>query len=214
MKETKDTKSKADVITGISSAVGAAAGVVIGGAMAAEVDAAEVTPEPISTAEPHVHIHVHSETVHVPESDLFSDPEVVLDSETDLRSDLDAIPESDPDPVIELDHNPVPEPEVEVLSYETVANEDGSMMDIAVVHADGQDVMFADIDQNGLADVMAADQNLNGQLDDGEVFDVSDEHILMQPLQDAADVGGGEDLLAQADDVDYFNDANVDDYIA
>ena len=212
MKETKEPKSKADVITGVSSAVGAAAGVVIGSAMASEVDAAEVTPEQVSTSESHVHIHVHSEPVHAP--DIITEPEVVLDSDTDLRPDMDAIPESDSDSVLELDHNPVPEPEVEVLSYETVANEDGSMMDIAVVHADGQDVLFADIDQNGLADVMAADQNLNGQLDDGEVFDVSDEHILMQPLQDAADAGGGEDLLAQADDVDYFNDANVDDYIA
>ena len=100
-----------------------------------------------------------------------------------------------------------------MVSYETVTNEDGSQMDVAVVNAQGQTVMIADVDQNGIADVMAADLNNNGQLDEGELVDVSGENIAMQPLQDAANMNGN-DMIAQTNDVDYINDANVDDYIA
>ena len=108
---------------------------------------------------------------------------------------------------------PTPESEIEVVSYETVTNEDGSQMDVAVVNAQGQAVMIADVDQNGLADIMASDLNYNGQLDNGEIVDVSDQNIAMQPLQDAANMNGN-NMVAQTGEPDYINDANVDDYIA
>ena len=86
-------------------------------------------------------------------------------------------------------------------------------MDVAVVNAQGQAVMIADVDQNGLADIMASDLNYNGQLDNGEIVDVSDQNIAMQPLQDAANMNGN-NMVAQTGEPDYINDANVDDYIA
>ena len=86
-------------------------------------------------------------------------------------------------------------------------------MDVAVVNAQGQAVMIADVDQNGVADIMASDLNYNGQLDNGEIVDVSDQNIAMQPLQDAANMNGN-NMVAQAGEPDYINDANVDDYIA
>jgi hypothetical protein len=86
-------------------------------------------------------------------------------------------------------------------------------MDVAVINAEGQPVLIVDADQNGYADVMASDMNNNGQLDEGEMVDISDEHIAMQPLHDAVYMGG-EDSIAQNNDPDYINDANVDDYIA
>ena len=118
-------------------------------------------------------------------------------------------PEPDPEPVPE----PEPEPEIEVISYETVTTEDGGQMDVAVVSANGQAVMIADVNQDGVADVMASDLNNNGQLDEGEIVDVSGQNIAMQPLQEAANAGT-ENLYAQTNDVDYINDANVDDYMA
>ena len=65
-------------------------------------------------------------------------------------------------------------------------------MDVAVVNAQGQAIMIADVDQNGYADVMASDLNNNGQLDNGEIVDVSDQNIAMQPLQEAANMGGND----------------------
>ena len=132
-------------------------------------------------------------------------------------------PTSHPTPQPATEPNPTPEPtpaseprpesEIEVVSYETVTNEDGSQIDVAVVNAQGQAVMIADVDQNGVADIMASDLNYNGQLDNGEIVDVSDQNIAMQPLQDAANMNGN-NMVAQTGEPDYINDANVDDYIA
>ena len=60
---------------------------------------------------------------------------------------------------------------------------------------------------------MASDLNNNNQLDEGEIVDISDQNVEMQPLQDAANMGGN-DMIVQANDVDYINDANVDEYMA
>lgn len=204
MKEKKTSEVKSNVISGMSSTVGAAAGVVAGSVISSEVNAAEipVTPEEeqeveVASSQPS---RTGGNTTHhnptpAPEPEPTPNPE--------------PRPEPTPEPVPE----PMPEPEIEVVSYETVTNEDGSQMDVAVVNAQGQTVMIADVDQNGVADVMAADLNNNGQLDNGELVDISDQNIAMQPLQEAANMGGNE-MIAQTNDVDYINDANVDDYIA
>ena len=213
-KETSDVKS--NVISGMSSTVGAAAGVVAGSIISSEVNAAEIpaTPEEeqdvevvssqpsgISGSTPSHNPTPHSTPQPAPEPN--PTPEPMPDPEPRPE------PTPTPDPVPE----PTPESEIEVVSYETVTNEDGSQMDVAVVNAQGQAVMIADVDQNGVADIMAADLNNNGQLDNGEIVDVSDQNIAMQPLQDAANMNGN-NMVAQTGEPDYINDANVDDYIA
>lgn len=105
------------------------------------------------------------------------------------------------------------EPTVEVVAYETIDNEDGTLSDIAVVAVDGTPVVVADIDRDGMADLMAVDINENGSIEDEEIIDVSDSNIAMEPLQQAA--GVDPDLyVASNDESDYINDANVDDFIA
>ena len=100
------------------------------------------------------------------------------------------------------------EPEVEILSYETISNEDGSQMDFAVVSV--QQMGIIDVDQDGTADLIAVDANNSGQIDEDEIFDISSEGLSMQTLQD--------DYLAQNDSSmqgpDYINDGNVDNYMA
>lgn len=199
-KETSDVKS--NVISGMSSTVGAAAGVVAGSIISSEVNAAEI---PVT-----------------PEEE--QDVEVVSSQPSKTGGSTPShnpTPHPTPEPATEPNPTPEPttasesrpEPEIEVVSYETVTNEDGSQMDVAVVNAQGQAVMIADVDQNGVADIMAADLNNNGQLDNGEIVDVSDQNIAMQPLQDAANMNGN-NMVAQTGEPDYINDANVDDYIA
>ena len=207
MKEKKTSDVKSNVISGMSSTVGAAVGVVAGSIISSEVNAAEIPAAEIPVT---------------PEEE--QDVEVVSSQPSNTGGSTPShnpTPHPTPEPATEP--NPTPEPtpaseprpesEIEVVSYETVTNEDGSQMDVAVVNAQGQAVMIADVDQNGVADIMASDLNYNGQLDNGEIVDVSDQNIAMQPLQDAANMNGN-NMVAQTGEPDYINDANVDDYIA
>jgi outer membrane biosynthesis protein TonB len=211
MKEKKTSEVKSNVISSMSSTVGAAAGVVAGSVISSEVNAAEVPAAPEEAQEVEVVSSQPSNTTHhnpTPAPEPEPTPEPEPDPEPEPRPEPTPQPEPEPNP------GPTPEePEIEVVSYETVTNEDGSQMDVAVVNAQGQTVMIADVDQNGVADVMASDLNNNGQLDNGEIVDISEQNIAMQPLQEAANMGGNE-MIAQTNDVDYINDANVDDYIA
>lgn len=207
MKEKKTSDMKSNVISGMSSTVGAAVGVVAGSIISSEVNAAEIPAAEIPVT---------------PEEE--QDVEVVSSQPSKTGGSTPShnpTPHPTPEPATEPNPTPEqtpasesrPEPEIEVVSYETVTNEDGSQMDVAVVNAQGQAVMIADVDQNGVADIMASDLNYNGQLDNGEIVDVSDQNIAMQPLQDAANMNGN-NMVAQTGEPDYINDANVDDYIA
>ena len=209
MKEKKTSDVKSNVISGMSSTVGAAVGVVAGSIISSEVNAAEIPAAEIPvTPEEEQDVEVVS-----------SQPSKTGGSTPSHNPTPHPTPHSTPQPATEPTPEPTPaseprpESEIEVVSYETVTNEDGSQMDVAVVNAQGQAVMIADVDQNGLADIMASDLNYNGQLDNGEIVDVSDQNIAMQPLQDAANMNGN-NMVAQTGEPDYINDANVDDYIA
>ena len=202
MKEKKTSDVKSNVISGMSSTVGAAVGVVAGSIISSEVNAAEIPVTPEEEQDVEV---VSSQ----PSKTGGSTPSHNPTSHPTPQPATEPNPTPEPTPASE----PRPESEIEVVSYETVTNEDGSQMDVAVVNAQGQAVMIADVDQNGVADIMAADLNNNGQLDNGEIVDVSDQNIAMQPLQDAANMNGN-NMVAQTGEPDYINDANVDDYIA
>ena len=217
MKEKKTSDVKSNVISGMSSTVGAAVGVVAGSIISSEVNAAEIPAAEIPvTPEEEQDVEVvssqpsktggstpsHNPTSH-PTTGPATEPNPTQEPATEPN------PTPEPTPASE----PRPESEIEVVSYETVTNEDGSQIDVAVVNAQGQAVMIADVDQNGVADIMASDLNYNGQLENGEIVDVSDQNIAMQPLQDAANMNGN-NMVAQTGEPDYINDANVDDYIA
>ena len=207
MKEKKTCDMKSNVISGMSSTVGAAVGVVAGSIISSEVNAAEIPAAEIPvTPEEEQDVEVVSSQ---PSKTGGSTPSHNPTSHPTPQPATEPNPTPEPTPASE----PRPESEIEVVSYETVTNEDGSQMDVAVVNAQGQAVMIADVDQNGLADIMASDLNYNGQLDNGEIVDVSDQNIAMQPLQDAANMNGN-NMVAQTGEPDYINDANVDDYIA
>lgn len=102
------------------------------------------------------------------------------------------------------------EPQVEVLHYETLTNEDGSQMDLAVVSIDGQEMGIYDVDQDGIADLLAQDVNNNNQISADEIEDISGDGISMQPFHD--------EYIAQNDPSmqgpDYINDGDVESYMA
>lgn len=104
----------------------------------------------------------------------------------------------------------IPQVEPEVLAYETVSGADGSQMDVAVVSVGGQAVGVYDVNQDGTADLLVADENNNQQIEENEIHDISSENVSMQALHD--------DYMAQNDPSmqgpDYINDGNVDNYMA
>ena len=61
---------------------------------------------------------------------------------------------------------------------------------------------------------MASDLNLNGEIEEQEMIDVSDENIAMDPFQQEATNMDNDMYLASHDTPDYVNDANVDAYMA
>ena len=185
--EKKERKIKENVATGASSVAGAAVGVVGANVIAQEVNAAEVTNQETITT-PSANDEFVAEPVHQQENQ---------------HEPAQPEPSSTPE-----------DTQVEVLSYETVTNEDGSQANVAVVAVDGQPVIIGDLDGDNVADVMASDLNLNGEIEENEMIDVSNENIAMSPFQQEATSMDNDMYLASHDTPDYVNDANVDAYMA
>ena len=189
MKKGTKTSIKSDVATSFSSSVGATIGMIIGSAVSAEVNAMEAT---VSEPTPPKPEPVKPEPLK-PEPPKPEPPK--------------------PEPPKPEPPKPEPaqqEPEIEVLGYNTVVNEDGSAMDVAVISVDGQRVAFIDVDRDDLADVYVLDMNENGMLENEEFVPIRDQYLPMQQFREAVYPAG--DMLAQEDD--YINDANVDEFMA
>ena len=106
------------------------------------------------------------------------------------------------------------------LGVYDVQNEDGSMMQTATI-TDGHYIgAVIDADYDGTADTVIVDYNQNQQIEEGEVFDVSNENIQMQDFQDAH-VAQQQDMMQQEqehlaynasdDQPDYCNNADIQD---
>lgn len=109
--------------------------------------------------------------------------------------------------------------QLQVLGVYDVQNEDGSMMQTATI-TDGHYIgAVIDVDYDGTADIVAVDHNQNQQIEEGEVFDVSNENIQMQDFQDAH--VAQQDMMQQEqehlaynasdDQPDYCNNADIQD---
>lgn len=186
--------------SGVSSSIGAAAGVVAG-SMAQSTFAAEPvveeTPQP-----PHT-------------TNSMVTPAASPDNEA-IHATVDTgstSPASSP-----VGESPAPETTVTVVSYETVTCEDGSQMDVAGAIVNGQEVIIADVNHDGEADLMAMDLDGNGMISENEIVNVQNGHIQMDDLANAAaqtDVIEDPTLTADGGCVpDYTNDADVTDYMA
>lgn len=110
--------------------------------------------------------------------------------------------------------------QIQVLGVYDVQNEDGSMMQAATI-TDGHYIgAVIDADYDGTADNVIVDYNQNQQIEEGEVFDVSNENIQMQDFQDAH-VAQQQDMMQQEqehlaynasdDQPDYCNNADIQD---
>lgn len=209
--EKKENKGAANVATGFSAAVGGAVGVVGGTFASDEIHAAEVqTPE-------------------LPQDETADDDVPVVDSDpSNPQTAQEPAPAQNDEYTgpVEVEPQPAPEPQpvtpasdqtadVQVLDYQQVTGPDGQPMDAALVSVNGESVAVLDTDHNGIADTMVCDANHNGQIDEGEVVDVSGQGIAMSDLEAAAHGAGADAMYAQNDmSGDYDNNANVGEYMA
>lgn len=213
MEKKENSQLKSNVISGISSTAGAVAGVVGGSMVTAEVNAAEM---PEATAEEQEVEVVSAEPSRTSGNQSHHEEQPAVEQPEPVTPEPVNPEPQKPDPVAPEPPLVTPEPidgdEIQVLSYDTITDNDGNEMDVAVVSSSGQEIIIADVDQNGTADLMASDLNSNGQLEENEIVDVSEDNIAMQPLEEAANAN--DDMIAQTDDIDYVNNADVNDYMA
>ena len=141
-----------------------------------EVKVDEDTPTTTTTAKPEPKAEEKIETEEIPVT-------VDENGETDYTGNAGA------DPVAQ---NPTPEPqptgneggdthEVQVLGV----YENGEGQEMAIL-TDGETVAAVlDANGDGEANVIGVDENMNGQLEEGEIYDISDQHISMSQYEDA-----------------------------
>lgn len=74
--------------------------------------------------------------------------------------------------------------EVQVLGMYEAQGEDGQTMQAAMLTNGREVAAVVDLDGDGVADVLAVDENYNQQIDEGEVYDLSNDNVHMSDYQD------------------------------
>lgn len=152
-----------------------------------------------------------------------SEPEhVEVTAKVDDAADVDYTHHDNADPVVETTAQIVDDestPQVQVLGVCENVTEEGITQSAAVLTNGTEVAVVADIDGDGIADILAVDENHNQQLDEGEVYDFSDQNVHMADYQEAYLAQQQEMEQSQMDNMaysasddtmpDYCNDANL-----
>ena len=223
-KEEKSNVQNHAVSSGISSAAGSTIGVMIGSNLATVVNGTpaeeQVAYEPVETetlaaveaVEDDQPVSVDETGMETHEGTVMQADEVTAAQAEEPEVDIVSSEPDNPVEVQEVEAEESEKPRYDVVSYETVMNDAGSLMDVAIINAEGQNIGVIDVDRDGVADYAMSDLNGNGVLDVGEVADISEAGVSMQTLQNA--MNSGEDAAGLTAEIDYVNDANVDAYYA
>ncbi|MDE6427579.1 MAG: hypothetical protein K2K59_01345 [Muribaculaceae bacterium] len=98
--------------------------------------------------------------------------------------------------------------EIRVLGVEAIETEDGPMH-IGLVEIEGERVLLADIDNDGRIDFVAHDDNGDGQIQDGEIFQVPDgTDLTIEELMQAQAAQEGGFYASYDEGPDYVSDAD------
>ena len=99
--------------------------------------------------------------------------------------------------------------DIRVLGVEAVQNQDGQIMNVALVECDGDQALLVDVDNNGSIDVLLHDDNHDGYVQESEIYDVSGAGLDVADLMQANAAQEGDMLYASYEDMpDYINDAD------
>lgn len=204
-KETKKN-SKDALISGVSTAAGAAIGTVAGSFISEELNATETVKT--SKVITDVEVVAEPEVVVIPQEDIVTEP-IKPEPESNTISEPDTQPlEPENTPHQEPEPDSTQNPDIEVLNYGTITDENGNQIDVAIIDFEDNEVLVIDSNQDNIADVIFIDANHNGEIENEEIFDISEENISMQTYEDAY----YDSLLAN--NQDFENDADISDYYA
>lgn len=129
-------------------------------------------------------------------------------SETVVAEHHEATPEVIPTNAEMISAEPV-DNEIRVLGVEAVQNEEGQIMNIALVECEGDQALLVDVDNNGTIDVLLHDDNGDGYLQESEIHDISNAGLEVADLMQAQAAQQGDVLYASNDDMpDYINDSD------
>lgn len=145
---------------------------------------AKATEEPVAAAAEEPKKEQHTEA---PKEEAVAKVDADETAEADYAGNNGADPVT-PNPEVhatvdETSNNGVNE--VQVLGVYEAQGDQGQTMQAALL-TNGEEVAAVfDIDGDGVADVLAVDENHNQRIDEGEVYDLSNEHVLMSGYQQA-----------------------------
>lgn len=99
--------------------------------------------------------------------------------------------------------------EIRVLGVETVQDEDGQVMNVALVECEGDQALLVDVDNNGAIDVLVHDDNGDGKIQETEIHDISEAGLDVADLMQTQAAQEGDVFYTSNDDMpDYVNDAD------
>lgn len=221
--EKKVGKGKKIAATVAAAGLGTGAGVagtmvadnLLGGEEEVEVEAVEETVAPVAEAKP--------------EPEPESEPEPIVEEKEEI---VENVPEDETEPDYPQANGadpvtPQPTPtnnaggeeggEVVVLGIEEGYTEDGTHVEAAYL-TDGETIAaVVDYDGDGEANIIAIDENVNGQIEENEIYDIAEQHVEMDAFeqqylaqQQMAEQEQQDTFAYNAsDETDYNNDVEV-----
>lgn len=146
----------------------------------------------VDTSHSHATYSHHSTSTNAQSVDNHSEQHVAQENETTLEDEMT----------------------VEILGVEQVQHEDGSVSNIGAASISGQAVYFIDVDgEDGEFELMAADLNANGSLEENEITDISDQHMQVSEFQELAQVSGYDGGAGNEVEEYYASNENLPDYV-
>lgn len=100
--------------------------------------------------------------------------------------------------------------DIKILGVEAVQNENGDIMNVALIENGGDQALLVDVDNNGVIDVIIHDDNYDGQFQPNEIHDISGAGLEVADLMECHASQQGDMLFTAYDNdmPDYVNDAD------
>lgn len=115
---------------------------------------------------------------------------------------------------VEQSANNPAEDEVQIVGINDTTLEDGSVIIVAQIDANGQEVFVVDIDHDGIFDTMGADLNGDGVIGENEIGNIHDLGLTVADLQQQMTAHDpSNNFMADNDMPDYTNDADTHGFV-
>lgn len=188
-KETKKDNTTAKVAATAAAGVfgGAAGGAAsVAAATILNADEQEEVVEEVQAEESVAAVKPES-AAEVKEEEIAITPEETQEPDYTGNEGADPVVEPQPQPEPEPEPTPTsneePEQEVQILGVYERTTEEGVHQEMAVITNGEEVAAVLDVTGDGEADIIAIDENRNGEFEEGEVHDISEQHVGMEQFE-------------------------------